>query len=225
MSEVSRRDVSAGPAPPPGGHGATGEPAGAATEASAIPARRPGRLQNLIVLAVAAALVAVGAWWMGRGDTPADASEVEVTAAAEGPAPEIGSPAPDFTARTTDGRTVQLSDYRGQPVWVSFVATWCSACRAEAPDMQTVHAEQGEDVVLLSVYLNEDAGTVQTYADRLGMAFTHLPDAATELAAQFRVMAVPTHFFIDGDGVLRSTHVGAMSKAQMDEAVAALASN
>ena len=45
-----------------------------------------------------------------------DVSEVDVTAQASGPAPEVGQPAQDFTAVTLEGETVSLSDFRGRPV-------------------------------------------------------------------------------------------------------------
>jgi CSLREA domain-containing protein len=37
---------------------------------------------------------------------------------------------------TVDGTKVSLSSYRGHPVWLTFGATWCAACKAEAPDIE-----------------------------------------------------------------------------------------
>lgn len=45
----------------------------------------------------------------------------------------IGNIAPDFELTTLEGKTVRLSDYRGQRVFVNFWATWCPPCRAEMP--------------------------------------------------------------------------------------------
>lgn len=193
------------------------ERAGEGAPASQAPAAG-GRARNVLVLLVTAALVALGAWLMDRAERP-DSSAVTVSAAAEGPAPQVGRQAPAFTARTTEGERVDLGDYRGTPVWLSFVATWCSSCRAEAPDMQKVHESLGRDVVLVSVYLSEDEAAVRAYTERLGMTFTHVPDPSSTITAGYRVLAVPSHFFVDADGVLRSTHVGALSRSQMDAAI------
>ncbi len=42
-----------------------------------------------------------------------------------------GTPAPDFTLVSLDGDTVSLSDFKGKPVYLSFMTTWSYACLAE----------------------------------------------------------------------------------------------
>ena len=39
-------------------------------------------------------------------------------------APEVGAEAPDFELAGINGETVQLSDFRGKPVAVTFMHTW-----------------------------------------------------------------------------------------------------
>lgn len=185
------------------------------------------RLGNVFVLLVTAALVAGGAWFLNRPEAPAAgtgdgstaSSAVDVAGGSDVPAPKVGQPVPDFAAVTTDGKRVALKDLRGKPVWISFVATWCSSCRAEAPDMQTIHQERGAEVEMISFYLSEDAQTVTSYAEKLGMSYHQAADPKTDVASAYRVMAVPTHFFVDANGVLRDSHVGVLSRAQMDESL------
>ncbi|MFS8639054.1 MAG: TlpA disulfide reductase family protein, partial [Gemmatimonadota bacterium] len=64
-----------------------------------------------------------------------------------------GVDAPDFRVETLDGRTVALSDLRGQVVLVNFWATWCPPCRFEMPGFQRVYEEyrdQGFTILGLS---------------------------------------------------------------------------
>ncbi len=56
--------------------------------------------------------------------------------------PVVGEAAPDFTLKDTTGKTWQLSQLRGQVVFINFWATWCPPCLKELPSMQklfTIH--------------------------------------------------------------------------------------
>ncbi|MGB3954771.1 MAG: TlpA disulfide reductase family protein, partial [Brooklawnia sp.] len=147
--------------------------------------------------------------------------EVEGLAAA----PRVGAPAPGFTATAIDGSEVSLDALRGRPVWLVFVATWCSGCRAEMPDVQAAHQAAGADgVEVVAIYVGEDQSEVGPYAERLGLTFPQLPDPQTRLAASYGVLGVPAHFFIDADGVVRQTRVGILNPDQMTEAISQAAS-
>lgn len=63
----------------------------------------------------------------------------------------IGMKAPNFSLKTIDGKTVQLSQLRGKAVIVNFWATWCPPCRAEMPDMQTFYEQYYRQVEIVAV--------------------------------------------------------------------------
>ncbi|HEY8965140.1 MAG TPA: TlpA disulfide reductase family protein, partial [Candidatus Methylacidiphilales bacterium] len=44
-------------------------------------------------------------------------------------------PAPAWTLKTPDGKTLSLADYKGKIVALNFWATWCPPCRAELPEL------------------------------------------------------------------------------------------
>lgn len=128
------------------------------------------------------------------------------------PAPEPGSPAPDFTLQTLEGDTVTLSDLRGRPVVVNFWATWCPPCRAEIPALDAVYRERAGDVVILGVDVQENPATVAAFVDEIGMSYPVPLDPNAEVARLYRVRAFPTTVFVDADGIVRHIVSGPLNE-------------
>lgn len=182
---------------------------------------RESRRGTLIVLAVTAAVVAGGAYLVDRPTaTAAGLQAIALTGPTAGAPPKIGSPAQDFTAATVEGTKVSLSGYKGHPVWLTFGASWCAACVAEAPDIQAASEKfKARGVVVLSIFIREDATTVRDYANRVGLTYPKVADPDTRIASAYRVYGIPAHFFIDKSGILRSIKTGGLSPEQMDAAL------
>jgi cytochrome c biogenesis protein CcmG, thiol:disulfide interchange protein DsbE len=185
---------------------------------------RESRLGTLLVLAVTAGVVMGGVYLVDRPTAAAaGVTAVTLTGAGDGAAPKIGSPAQDFTATTTDGKKVSLSSYIGHPVWLTFGASWCAACKAEAPDIEAAYKKfQAQGVVVLSVSISEDSAAVKDYADRIGLTYPKIADPDTRIASAYRVNGIPAHYFIDSSGILRAIKTGGMSPDQMDAALTAV---
>jgi peroxiredoxin len=183
------------------------------------PFRRPGAgsIRNIVGTLIVAALIIGVVWFIQRpGEVTSQA--ITLTASATGPAPRLDQPAPPFDLRTLDGQTVDLSDYRGKPVWISFWASWCPPCRAENPDIQEMYEKySSQGLVILAPAIGEDSNTVSGYVKRTGLTFTVGVDETTQLAANYRIVGIPTHFFIDKDGVLRVWRIGSMSTKTMEK--------
>jgi peroxiredoxin len=179
------------------------------------------RLGTLLVLAVTAAIVMGGAFLLDRPATAVTAGVSAVTVGAgDGQPPTVGSVAHDFTATTVDGKKVSLSSYKGQSVWLTFGASWCGACQAEAPDVQTAYEKfKAQGVAVLAVSIQEDSATVLDYGKRLGLTYPQIADANDTIASAYRVNGIPAHFFIDKSGILRLMKTGALSPDQMDAAL------
>jgi cytochrome c biogenesis protein CcmG/thiol:disulfide interchange protein DsbE len=183
---------------------------------------RDSRAGTLLVLAVATVLVLGAAYLVNR---PGDSGvrPVTLTGARAGAPPKVGAAAQDFTATTVDGAKVSLSDYRGQAVWLTFGASWCAACQAEAPDVESTYKKfKARGVVVLAVSISEDSATAGDYADRTGLTYPTVADPNTRIASAYRVLGIPSHFFIDRTGVLHSMRIGSMSPDTMSRAVRAI---
>jgi len=177
-----------------------------------------GRLRTLLVLAVAAVLVGVVAWVVDR---PADDGVTLLPGAAPaGAPPRIGDVPPDFQATAIDGSAVSIASLKGQPTWLTFGASWCADCRAEAIDLQASYAEyKAQGLAVLGVFIQEDQAAVLDYARRVGFTFPMVADPSGKIADLYRTYGIPLHFFIGRDGVIRDVRIGRLSPGDMEQLV------
>ena len=180
-------------------------------------------LQNVAVtIAIGAALVGLVKVFDSPGDAESSQA-VSLTAVSSGPAPRVGKAAPDFRVQDMQGNPLQLSDLRGHPVWINFWDTWCPPCRAENPDIEAVYeAHKDEGLIVVALSVGESQSTVKGYAQRAGLNYLIGLDSATDVAAQYRLVGVPTHVFVDADGIIRDLQIGGLSKKAMEAKVAAI---
>ncbi len=185
------------------------------------PRPRLGALRNIVATVLVGIAIVGIIWYFDRPSSAASSQNITLTATASGPAPRVGQAAPDFTVRDIDGNLHKLSDYRGRPVWINFWASWCPPCRAENPDIQAVYAANRDaGLVVLGIAIGEEDSTVRGYAGRAGLTYTIGLDRGTDIAAAYRIVGIPTQFFIDRDGVLREWRIGSISKETMETKVA-----
>jgi len=185
---------------------------------------RTGARGTLVIMAITAAVILGVAYLSDRRETTSEGAltAVTVTGSAGGTAPVVGARVPDFAALRSDGTAFKLSDYIGQPVWLTFGASWCQPCRAENPDIEATYQRFGDEIAVLQVYMSEDAATVTDYATRVGISYVTVPDPSERLAADYRILGIPSHFFIDATGVLRQIKIGSLDPASMEAALAGL---
>ena len=121
----------------------------------------------------------------------------------------VGQPAPPLVVPQVGGGTIDLAKLRGKPVWVNFMATWCPACQDEFPLMNgfaTRYAETG--LVVIAIDVQEDEGAVATFAERLGVTFPLGLDTDRKAAGAWDAIALPVHFWVDADGIVRDGALG-----------------
>ncbi len=171
-----------------------------------------------IAMAVFIGLVILGvvfAFNRDKGVAEGDSRSVSV-AAALGPAPKVGNLAPDFRVLLMDGSYLRLSEMKGKVVWLNLWATWCPPCRAENPDIQSVYEEEKDKgLIVLAVNFGEPKQDVVGYVNRTGLSYMIGLDYDSSVASLYRLTGLPSHFFIDKNGILREIRIGAMNRSTM----------
>lgn len=127
-----------------------------------------------------------------------------------GVAPREGARAPAFSARRFGGGTLSLSDLRGQGVVMNFFASWCVPCRKEARDLEAMYQKyRGEGIVFLAVDIQQDTWEdARKFLQEFGITYPAIRDETGEIMLKYHMVGLPTTFFIDKEGIVRSKFVG-----------------
>ncbi len=133
--------------------------------------------------------------------------------------PLLARPAPEFALRTlAGGRTVRLSDLRGQVVVLNFWASWCAACKEEHPNFVVAWERyRDQEVVFVGIVFQDKTSNAIAYMREMGGDWPNLVDESGVTALEYGVYGVPETFFIDPGGVIRHKEIGAVSYDQLLE--------
>jgi thiol-disulfide isomerase/thioredoxin len=122
----------------------------------------------------------------------------------------IGEPAPPLVVPQVGGGQIDLANLRGQPVWVNFMGTYCPPCVDEFPLMNGFAARYAEDgLVVLAIDVKEEEGVVAAFAEGLETTFPIGLDLDGSVADSWGAgAALPIHFWIDEEGIIRDGALG-----------------
>ncbi len=110
--------------------------------------------------------------------------------------------APDFALASADGKTLNLSAYKGKVLLVNFYATWCGPCRQEVPSLNELAKEvAGEPIAILAVDAEEDWPTIHKFFGQQQPAFQLALDATGSAVDAYeqrpKGAMFPETFFVD----------------------------
>jgi len=118
--------------------------------------------------------------------------------------PFIGQLAPDFSLVTTSEQEVNMTQFRdGQPAIIFFWATWCPHCHTQLKELtQNRQAIEASEIKIILVDVGESSQQVGEYINANDISFNVFLDENMETASAYKIVGVPTFFFINEEGMI-----------------------
>jgi len=131
---------------------------------------------------------------------------------------QIGGSAPQFTLRDLEGNSISLSDYSGSPVVLRFILTDCKYCRADTPSFKRLHSRYGQQGLGM-LYIDSqgvDPSFLQGFARELAITFPLVRDTGGEVAAKYKVRALPQTIVLSPEHKITAAILGGVSEQELE---------
>lgn len=109
--------------------------------------------------------------------------------------------------RDSEGRIVQLSDFRGKPVFINYWASWCPPCIAEMPSISNLYDNYKDSVNFIFIS-TESLENAARYLEKNSYNFPVFT-AAGEIPEALITTTIPTTILISKGGRLVMYKTGA----------------
>jgi len=148
-----------------------------------------------------------------------------------GKAPSSGTPAPDFTLNSQDGKPLSLHDLRGKWVVLYFYPKdFTSGCTKEAHNFQRdIREYEQKNALILGVSVQDEV-THQKFCAKEGLSFKLLADTKYEVSSSYdslvnlgvAKLSARHTFLIDPAGVVRRVYLNVNAEKHSAEVLADL---
>ena len=135
-----------------------------------------------------------------------DGSVTEVPPAERGDVVSLTGPA-------VAGKDLDLADYRGEPVVVVVWGSWCTPCRAEAPDVVAAARQLGDRAQFVGINIRDPSTDQATsFVRRFEVPYPsyYSPDGRALLAFRGTLTpnSIPSFVVLDGEGRVAASIIG-----------------
>jgi peroxiredoxin len=125
---------------------------------------------------------------------------------------EMGKQAMDFSLTDTEGKKVNLTDFKGKVIILDFFASWCPPCRMEIPDFVELQKAYGPDKFTMVGVSLTDARDTKDFAAKSGINYPVLIDDGKASAVYGPIRSIPTTFILDKDFKVVKMYIGYQPK-------------
>jgi thiol-disulfide isomerase/thioredoxin len=139
-----------------------------------------------------------------------------------------GNPMPEMLLKSADGKTLNISDFKGKVVYMDIWATWCGPCIREMPFLEALVQKyrSDDDVVILSISVDEDEAAWRSFLkSKQGTSSLQLfepENLNAEWVNYFRINSIPRFILVDKNGMIADATAPAPSAREITHIISGL---
>lgn len=115
----------------------------------------------------------------------------------------VGQSAPEIAAFDLEGNKVELKDWKGKTLLLSFWSETCGICISELKQLENMAQAYPGKVHLLAINIDGDKFNTQAVVTKRALTLPVLKDQMHITAERYRLIGTPTSFVIDPEGKIR----------------------
>lgn len=131
------------------------------------------------------------------------------------------SDTPALEVTLVDGSPWSLAEQRGQWVVVNYWATWCTPCIKEMPELQALHDERDDVLVIGLAYEESELADIRKFLEvrKVGYPIAQV-DVFAPPADFDTPRGLPMTYLIDPNGTVAEKYLGPITREELEQAIA-----
>ncbi|MCB1627707.1 MAG: TlpA family protein disulfide reductase [Xanthomonadales bacterium] len=137
------------------------------------------------------------------------------------PALQAATDQPALSVQLVDGTDWSLADQRGQWVVVNYWATWCTPCIKEMPELQALHDERDDVLVIGLAYEESELDDIRRFLEVRKVSYPIAQVDVFAPPADFDTpRGLPMTYLIDPAGTVAEKFLGPITREELEQAIA-----
>jgi len=114
--------------------------------------------------------------------------------------PALGDPPPVLSLPNLDGKIINLSDFSGKPIILTFFTSWSKSCQDALLNLQELKNQYGTTLEVVAVSFDKKSKILSEFVEQNKYTSNFLIDKKLSALNKYAIIIIPTTFCINREG-------------------------